>query len=214
MRNPFKNLKLSRRVVLWSLTLMLVGFCLSVAIRAATIKDDAVHYHANFALYINGQRQDFSSFTFYEEVAACSVHAHDDPKPRAHMHDNNPGLVHVHADAVTWGHFFANLGYDMGRMSFETETNVYVDGQDGNTLTFVLNGQTIDSPMNQVIHSEDRLLINYGSDSEATITERFNTVQNDAHQANVTADPSACAGAHSLTWQDRLEQALGFPSGE
>lgn len=210
MRQRFTAFKLSRRVAVVAVVFVFLGFVLSTAVRFALVQDSSVHYHANFALYIDGQRQEFKSFTFYEEIAACSAHGTEDPKHDAHMHDNNPGLVHVHSAGVTWGEFFNNIGYNLGRQSIETDTKTYVDGDADRRLTFVLNGQVVNSPTNQLINSEDRLLINYGTEQQSVITERFATVPSDAHQANVTADPAACAGAHSLSWQDRLKQAIGM----
>lgn len=191
---------------------ILIGLILSTALRFATIRDESTHYHANFAMYINGERQLFDSFAYYEEVAACSAHSASNPKIRTHMHDNNPGLVHVHADGVTWGHFFANLGYGVGRNSIETENEVFVDGQDGRRLTFILNGQEVNSPMNQVIQSEDKLLISYGDEPRSEVEERLASIPSDAADANTKQDPSACAGAHSMSFVDRLKQAIGLPA--
>lgn len=51
----------------------LLGAIWLVALRYVTYKNDAVHYHANFALYINGQREEFKSFTYYEEIGRAHV---------------------------------------------------------------------------------------------------------------------------------------------
>ncbi len=194
------------------LAMFLLGAFLLAALRFATIQSDDVHYHANFALYVNDQRDQFKDFTFYEEVAACSVHDPDDVKTRVHMHNQNPGLVHIHAHGVTWGQFFANLGYTLGDKVVATESGVFTDGQDGNKLSFVLNGQPVQTVEDRVIKSEDKLLINYGKDGDQAIQEHYKNVPNDAHKANSTADPATCSGGSHLTTTDRLKAALGFPS--
>lgn len=188
---------------------LLVAFIATTAVRYALIQHKEVHYHANFSLYINGQEDQFKSFTFYEEVAACDVHAIDDVKGRAHMHDQNGHMVHVHAHAVTWGAFFANLGYTLGDNLIKTDNGVYVSGDDGNKLTFLLNGQPVDTISNQLIKSEDVLLINYGKDSDATLKQRYDAIPRDAHKANVTKDPAACSGDEGMKFSQRLKQALG-----
>lgn len=193
---------------------VLIGLLISTVLRFVTIQDASTHYHANFALYINGERQLFDSFAYYEEVAACSAHDASNPKIRTHMHDNNPGLVHVHAEGVTWGHFFANLGYGLGRNSIETENEVFVDGRDGRTLSFILNGQEVNSPMNQVIQSEDKLLISYGNEPFSELEARLAAIPSDAAEANTRQDPSACAGTHSSSFGSRLKQAIGLPASE
>src|SRR3982751_3379808 len=73
---------------LWLVVGLVVGILGFIVYRAAVAKDTDVHYHANFALYINGQQDKFEGPGFYEEVAACNVHNADDLASRAHMHAN------------------------------------------------------------------------------------------------------------------------------
>jgi hypothetical protein len=193
---------------------VLVAFVVTTAVRFALVKDTAVHYHANFALYINGQEDPFKSFTFYEEVAACDSHEVDNPKVRVHMHDENAHLIHVHAHGVTWSAFFANLNYTLGDNLVKTDNGVYIAGDDGNQLTFYLNGQKVDHIADMVIKSEDVLLINYGKDSDATLKQRYDAIPRDARKANVTKDPAACSGGHELTFWSKLQQALGAQPAE
>lgn len=189
---------------------ILLGFIISTAIRFALIKDTAVHYHANFALFVNGQQDEFKSFTYYEEVAACSDPSASNPKVRVHMHDNKAGLVHVHDGGVTWGQLFENLGYTLGDDVLATTKDVFPDGKDDNKLSFVLNGEPTNDIANKVIESEDRLLINYGKDTQATLQERFKKVDTTAAEANRTKDPAACSGSHDLSIWDKLKQAIGL----
>lgn len=200
------------RFWLFAVVMFFAGIVAFIAFRYATFKSDQVHYHANFALYINDQRDPFKSFTFYEEVSACSSNDVDNPKTRVHMHDQNSGLVHVHAHGVTWGQFFDNLGYTLGDNLVKTDNGVYIDGQNGNTLTFILNGQKVSDVADRVIKSEDRLLINYGNDDAKTIQKHYDSVPTDAHKANTEHDPAACSGGVELTSWQRLKQAAGFNS--
>jgi hypothetical protein len=194
--------------------LVIVGLVLGIftfgLFRFAMVKDDHVHYHANFALYINGQRDEFKSFTFYEEIAACDAHQADNPKTRSHMHDNNNHLVHVHASGITWGDFFNNLGYTLGDTLIKTDNGAYLTGDDGNQLSFLLNGQKATAIANKVIYSEDVLLVNYGKDDGKTLQSRYDGIPRDAGHANHTADPSACQGPEKFTFTTRLKKALGF----
>lgn len=189
---------------------LVLAAVLTTGLRFALAKDTSVHYHANFALYINGKQDEFKSFTFYEEVAACNSHDADNPKVRVHLHDNKPHLVHVHAGGVTWGQFFENLGYTLGDNLISTDNGVYITGDDGNKLTFTLNGKKTDAIANKLISSEDVLLINYGKDDDSMLTQRYDNIPRDAGTANSTKDPSACSGGHEFTFWNRLKQALGF----
>src|SRR2546423_588639 len=93
---------------------LVLGAAIIVGIRFATYKVDAVHYHANFALYVNGKKEEFKGKQYYTDVEACTPNTTMVPSERAHMHDNVNNVVHVEDHAVTWGQFFANLGWAMG----------------------------------------------------------------------------------------------------
>lgn len=205
--------KLQRHLIIF-VAGVVVAFAATTAVRFTLVKDTAVHYHANFSLYVNGQEDPFKSFTFYEEIADCTSNELMETRPDVHMHDQNSHLVHVEANAITWSDFFNNLGYTLGDNLVKTDNGVYITGDDGNKLTFLLNGKPIDHVANTFIGNEDVLLINYGKDSDATLTQRFNSITRDAHKANVTKDPAACSGGQELTFWSKLKQALGAAPDE
>lgn len=197
-------------LVFFGVAMFLLGVVGFLGFRIATYKSDDVHYHANFALYVDGARDEFKSFGFYEEVAACDVHDKDDVRGRAHMHNQNSSLIHVHANAVSWGHFFANLGYTLGDDALTTDKGSFVNGQDGKTLTFYLNGEKVANIQNKLIKTEDVLLINYDQEDKSILQERFNKIPKDAAKANTTPDPAACSGSEDATLLNRFKSALGL----
>jgi hypothetical protein len=185
----------------------IIGF---VGVRMATLKTDQVHYHANFALYVNGVRDEFKSPLFYEEVQSCTMDSANDPKVRAHMHDQNNHVVHVHAKVVTWGDFFANIGYTLGNTMLKTEQGGFVSGQDGNALSFMLNGQKIDAIANRVIGDRDRLLVSYGHEDQTALQKQFASVESDALEHDQGSDPATCKGSEPLSFTTRLKKVLGI----
>ncbi len=195
-----------KKRILFGFCCLVLGAVLVIGIRFATYKSDETHYHANFAVYVNGKRDEFKSFAYYEEVQACVDHSVDNPKLQVHMHDRNNGLIHVHETGMTWGYFFANLGYTLGDSVIKTESGVYVDGQD-KKLSFILNGEPVTSIAGKIIKTEDRLLINYGNDDKKTLTERYNSAPTDAPRANTEHDPSTCSGGHDLNFWERLKKS-------
>jgi hypothetical protein len=194
------------------INLMLAGLFIGaftiLGLRVLLAKDHATHYHANFALYINGERDKFENFTFYEEVQSCSSEDHSNPKHRVHMHNRENDTVHVHDDGVTWGHFFANLGYGLLNDAVKNDDGVFVDGAEGKKLTFILNGEAVDSVANRPIASEDVLLVDYGDGSE--VQSRFDGISKSAGEHNHKPDPASCSGAAGLSFGDRIKQALDF----
>jgi len=172
---------------------------------------DQVHYHANFAVYINGQRQLFRGPQFYEESAMCSVSQQAlTPLARAHMHDQVNDVVHVEDHAVTWGQFFNNLGMSVGKDFIETGGQLYVaDGQ--NRLHVILNNQDytdITSIANMVIKDQDRLLVSFGTLPASTLQQEFAAVPHTAHTYDVTPDPVSCSGHTTSNVTERLKHLL------
>ena len=202
--------KPSKKLILAVAIGFIAGVIWLAAIRFFNYKSDSVHYHANFALYINGQQDMFDNFTFYEEVQSCDSDQINNPRTRLHLHDSNPGIVHVHDNGVTWGQFFANLGYTLGDNLVKTDKGVFINDTGGSYLRFILNGQEVEGVANATIRSEDVLLINYGNEDVAALEQRYAGITKDAADYNKRNDPSACSGTDQATFSERLKQSFGF----
>ena len=193
--------------------LVLAGFFIGIlwfiALRFFLIVDKTIHYHANFNLYVNGQKDPFDDFTQYEEVQACSGETKDNPRGRAHLHKPNPHVVHVHDNAVTWNAFFANVGYGLSDKALTTTDGVFVGGQN-NKLTFLLNGEQVDTVANRIIGNTDVLLVSYGDESLESLKQRYNDIPKDAAEVNTQYDPASCSGTKEMTAIDRLKAAVDF----
>ncbi len=184
---------------------VVLGVLALMIIRFATYNPPAVHYHANFAVFINGQRQDFKGPQYYQEVNVCSLHGAT-PISRVHMHDEINNVVHVHAEAVTWGDFFQNLGWGIGSNYLATPDTVYtVDGD--NQLNILINGKNVTGITNigqTVIHDKDQLLVSFGNESDSALTQEFKSVGSTAAKYDAQKDTSACSGSEGPTISDRL----------
>jgi hypothetical protein len=202
--------RVPNRLLLALIIGFIAGVVWLVAVRFITYESDAVHYHANFAVYINGQRETFDNFTFYEEVASCNADELGNPKTRVHMHDKVNHVVHVHDNAATWGHFFANLGYALGNDVIKTDKGTFVSGTEEKALRFILNGNESESIANQTIRSEDVLLIDFGEASTPMLMERYDDIKRDAGEYNQRDDPSSCKGNKHLSFGERLKIAIGI----
>jgi len=188
-----------------------VGLFAIFTVRVITVRSNAVHYHADFALYVNGVRDEFKGPGYYEEVQTCTTSDHDNPRARVHMHNQEDSIVHVHDQAVTWSAFFANLGYTLGDKVLATGQGVYVNDANGNKLSFILNGQPVDTVADRVIGNEDVLLIDYGKDNAATLQNDFAAIPRKAHAENLEKDPASCGGASPhLSLSQRLKKAAQF----
>lgn len=180
-----------------------------LGIRFATYSMPHTHYHANFAVYINGQREEFKAAHYYEEIAACTVHGTIQPAQRAHMHDEINSVIHVHDDGVTWEQFFNNIGWTLGPNFIQDDQQKLYLEDSTNKLNIVLNGQNLTDLTainNQVIKDEDRLLISYGNIDNTTLTKEYKTVPATAHHYDITPDPASCAGQmENPSFSERLK---------
>lgn len=197
-----------------SFILILAGFFIGIlwfiSLRFLLIEDKTVHYHANFNVYVNGQKDPFDNFTQYEEVQACSGETKDNPRGRGHLHKPNPHVVHVHDNAVTWNAFFANVGYGLTDKALTTTDGVFVGDQNGKKLTFILNGEEVATVANRIIGNKDALLISYGDENAETLKQRYNEIPKDAAIVNTQYDPASCSGTKEMTALDRLKGAFNF----
>lgn len=182
----------------------ILGVLIVAIIRFATYDPQLTHYHANFEVFINGQRQLFKGPQYYQDVAACSAFQEMTPEKRVHMHDNVNDVVHVHDEAVTWGAFFQNLGWAIDPDFIKTDQKLYV-ADDTHTMIFMLNGQEQPDVTNTVIKDDDRLLINFGDQNEPAIKKEFNGIAKTAHEHDETKDPQSCSGPEQVTFKDRLK---------
>jgi hypothetical protein len=197
-----------------SLTLLLAGFIAGIvwfgALRFFLVHPAETHYHANFAVYINGQREEFKSFTYYEEIAACTTAFADNPKGRVHMHDNVNDVIHVHDKRVTYTDFFENLNWSIGTDFIHTDATLY-SNNDQAKMKFVLNGEQVSRIDNRVIGDKDRLLVSYGP-ADTDLDAQYKTVADSAEEVDQKQDPASCSGLNGPGEESvsaRLKRAIG-----
>jgi hypothetical protein len=199
--------RVSRAQAAYILVGVLAGVLLMGLVRFALQPDNSVHYHANFAIFIQGQRQQFNGPQYYQEIASCSAAEH--PSGRVHMHDNIDHVVHVHQPVTTWANFFSIIGWSLQDAVLSDGKQAYVDGN-GGQLQFMLNGKPVLSLANEVITSEDRLLVSFGNENQTALTKQYEQIEADANQYNQRKDPSACKGPEELSVWMRLRRAFWF----
>jgi hypothetical protein len=197
--------KLSKKA--WLFIGIALGILAILAVRFATYNPHHTHYHANFAVYINDQREQFKDPTYYEDVAACTAYDNITPVERAHLHNNVSNVVHVHDDAVTWGQFFENLGWYLGDNFIKTRDHLYVASGD-QKLHILLNGQDytgLTPVSNMVIGDQDKLLVSFGDVSKNTLKVEYAGISNNAKTADETQDPASCSGHQNATVSERFK---------
>ncbi len=154
--------------------LILIGM-LAVAGKAIITdkKPEAFHIHADFALFLRGERFDFAKPEFMS-IEPCtpeetnlipSAYAHlgeEGLGSAVHLHGNVGHIIHVHRPGITYKDFFNSLdmefekGLLVNRNGKETKDNAT------NTFRYFINDQEVENLTDIEIQSLDRTLITYG----------------------------------------------------
>ncbi|MFA5003788.1 MAG: hypothetical protein WC498_00725 [Candidatus Saccharimonadales bacterium] len=184
---------------------VLVGALIILGIRFVTYQpEEVVHYHANFAMYLNGQRELFKNPVYYTDLTeSCAVEEQMSPHERAHMHDGVNDVVHVEDHAVTWGQFFQNLGWVVDNNIIRTPTQLLTP-TDQNKITFMLNGEETSNLVSRIIQDRDQLLVDFGATSTQDLQKEFKTVPSTAVKYDTSQDPKSCSGHEPTTMRTRM----------
>ena len=110
--------------------------------------------------------------------------------------------------ASTWGDLFANLHWGIGT-NYLSEPLGDMHTASGNThLYYFINGKPIDNPANEIVKSTDRLVIWYGTGTEAEVKARADAlVEKDADEYNHKADPASCS-TNTYGWLSPIAEPI------
>ncbi len=152
-----------------------------------------VHYHANFAVFIDGKVWDFGRDIYMEETSRCNITTDVKPQDRIHLHENKSDLVHVHMAGATWWDLFANLEWGMGSgYLVDDYGKIYLTGS-GKSIFYFINGESVRNPQNLAVKSTDQLLVYSWTGSREDIVKNYMPrVAKTADEYNHKADPASC----------------------
>jgi hypothetical protein len=111
----------------------IIGIVVAVSASMQKAEDPDIHYHAGFQVYVNNELQDFSDLKYMKLTPCGDRHAEglspeQEQLEKAHLHDLNGDVVHVHRDGATWRDLFTNMEWEMPS---EEIVNVYSLAQGG-----------------------------------------------------------------------------------
>ncbi len=132
----------------------------------------SVHWHADFALYIRGERYDFNQERFISSTE-------DELSENVHIHESYL-VVHVHREGTTWREFFDSLGFELTDQCLTTPEGEQFCTSGTERLSFILNGVRLDGLAFQDITNIDRALISFGSESDAELLQQYAEVPDEA----------------------------------
>lgn len=142
-----------------------------------------IHEHADFAIFIRGQRLDFSNDRFIST---------EDKELSENVHIHNPRhtLVHIHRESTTWDEFFRSLGFELNDPSLlaVTPESSYLKMPDGTlysasateTFKFYVNGVKVDGIASYNISDLDRVLVSFGDETEEEVLAQLDEVSDES----------------------------------
>lgn len=96
--------------------------------------------------------------------------------------------------ASTWGDLFATIGWGIGTNYISSGYDTMHIADSTHHLYYIINGAVVMNPANIPVGSTDRLLVWYGTGTQAEILAKWDTlVDKDAIEYNQKSDPASCS---------------------
>ena len=127
-------------------------------------QDSTVDQSASFAIFTNGLKRNFTAAMYHNLSDAAYIQA------------DNPNIIHVKKQGVTWGDFFDTLPFKLTQECLTTGTGQTFCSDESGTLKFYLNGKRVNNLLEKEIQDGDAALITYGSENEAQIQKQLEQV--------------------------------------
>jgi len=137
----------------------------------ALVLGEKVHEHADFAVYLNGEKFDFTP-TKYQSSDTNPL------DPDAHLHDGNGDVTHKHRKGITLGYFFDTIGIKFDSQCFVTDNGKQYCNTADKKLSLYVNGKENTAFGNYEFTDLDRILITYGD--QTGVADQITSITDDA----------------------------------
>ena len=146
------------------------------------------HAHVDFAVFIRGERFDFSQKQFMhqetcgkpgEEHKEIDLSTAEGMRDAMHLHDVNGNVLHSHHENATLSMFFKGLGFDLTASCIQTTRGSYCNTQT-ETLKVFVNEVEEKNFVNYKPRDLDGVLITFGSESPALVRAQYETMASQA----------------------------------
>lgn len=133
---------------------------------------DLNHTHADFAVFIDGEKLDFSSEKYMStEQKHLSQYLH--------LHDGIGTVIHRHKPGLTLGEFISSLGLTMAKDCVTLETKEQLCNNGKKRWTMVVNGGRRIVDPSYVFEDTDKILLSYSA-SDTLWESEWQQVTDDA----------------------------------
>lgn len=157
--------------------------------REPAVNPDPNHTHADFAVYLEGEKLDFSAAKYMSGLSTDET-THDEEGEHLHkyfhLHDGIGHVIHQHKPDLPVGEFFSSLGFTMTQNCLTLDTKVMVcpdastgSAQEGKRWQMFVNGEETPFDPGFMFKDGDKILLTYGSPSEE-IRQQLQEMTDDA----------------------------------
>ena len=166
-----------------------------------------IHEHADFALFIRGERFDFNQPQFISRAGGQELSDH------THIHEPHYDVAHVHLSLTTWDEFLTSLGFrltdpsfpgiDSARTCMTLPDKTKLCNTASETWKFIANGVPVDGMSNVDIADLSRIVFSYGPETvEQVLADQWPKVGDEAcilselciARIDPNAPPEECQG--------------------
>jgi len=132
-----------------------------------------LHYHADFAMYLHGERYNFSQKKYMStENKSLSNFAH--------FHDMNGNIIHKHAEGVTLGFFLETLNIKLNATCLMLDNGASYCTEGNKEWKMYVGGEHNDQFDTYDVQDEDKILLSYGDELEEEIKRQLNSLSDEA----------------------------------
>ncbi len=189
----------------------------TVFLAARLPEDDLTHIHANFGVFVDAQKLDFSGEKYMHTKPCFSdYHTQKHFGDRVHLHDGIGDVAHIHDSGVVWGDLMLYLDIKTTINGIEFGEKLYpLDRQ--NKLSYYINGNSVNNFELTEINNNDSLIIVLGNENLDNLTvgkEKFNQLSaqlsNRSEELNGLSLAEACGGGYKMSFWEKVAKVWGF----
>ncbi len=168
--------KITKKLVILGLLLVAVAIVVNMFLvqnnqEVGVVGD--IHYHADFAIYLNGQRYNF----FQEKYMSTQNKSFSN---FAHLHDLKGNIIHKHASGITLGFFLDTLEMKLDQRCLVLDDGTPYCNEGSKELKFYVNGKQNDEFDRYDIQDEDKILLSYGDETPEETKKQLAAVTDEA----------------------------------
>lgn len=144
------------------------------------VNPDPGHTHADFAVFIDGKRLDFSDPKYMEEEG--KEHAHEEHGHHhdvMHMHGGVGNVIHRHKPGQTLGEFFSSIGFTMEESCVGLDDGQNVCNEEAKKWHMIVNGKGQRMNPGYIFEDGDHILLSFAASND-DLKGQFRELTDDA----------------------------------